>query len=120
MDRYQYLLLLGACLLITLPLEFVLNARVYRRARLLLAPIGVTVLVFGVWDLWGIRRGTWWYNERFISGLHLPFGMPIEELLFFIVIPLCGLLSYQGVGAVLRWSRTGVLPWRQDEEQVDA
>lgn len=31
MDPYQYLLLMGACALITLPLEFVLRARVYRR-----------------------------------------------------------------------------------------
>ena len=32
-DRYQYLLLMAGCLLITLPLEFVLRARVYRRPR---------------------------------------------------------------------------------------
>ena len=35
-DRYQYLLLMAGCLLITLPLEFVLRARVYRRPRRLL------------------------------------------------------------------------------------
>lgn len=105
-DRYQYLLLLGACLLLTLPLEFVLRARVYRRARRLLVPLGVVVVVFGLWDLWGIRRGTWWYNPRFITGWHLPFGMPIEELLFFVVVPLCGLLSHEGVKTVLRRVRS--------------
>jgi hypothetical protein len=31
LDQYQYLLLMAACLVITLPLEFVLGARVYRR-----------------------------------------------------------------------------------------
>ena len=31
-DHYQYLLLMAGCLLITLPLEFVVGARVYRRA----------------------------------------------------------------------------------------
>ena len=37
-DRFQYLLLMAACVAITLPLEFVLRARVYRRpVRLALA-----------------------------------------------------------------------------------
>jgi len=31
----------------------------------------------------------------------LIFGMPIEELAFFIVVPICGLLTYEAVGHVL-------------------
>jgi hypothetical protein len=31
MDRFQYLALMIACLVLTLPLEFVLGARVWRR-----------------------------------------------------------------------------------------
>jgi hypothetical protein len=30
----------------------------------------------------------------------LIFGMPIEELVFFIVVPICGLLTYEAVGQV--------------------
>jgi hypothetical protein len=37
--------------------------------------------------------------------------MPIEELVFFIVVPICGLLTYEAVGRVLgftqRRSRVG-------------
>lgn len=28
--------------------------------------------------------------------------MPLEELVFFIVIPICGLLTYEAVGTVLK------------------
>jgi hypothetical protein len=31
--------------------------------------------------------------------------MPIEELVFFIVVPICGLLTYEAVGHVLRRTR---------------
>jgi hypothetical protein len=31
--------------------------------------------------------------------------MPIEELVFFIVVPICGLLTYEAVGQVLRRTR---------------
>ena len=37
--------------------------------------------------------------------LHLPFAVPIEEVLFFIVIPICGLLTYSAVSTILGWLR---------------
>ncbi|GAB3822839.1 lycopene cyclase domain-containing protein [Tessaracoccus terricola] len=101
MDPYQYLLLMAACVAITLPLEFVLRARVYRRPlRLLLAMLPVLV-VFVAWDVLGIVRDHWTYSTEFTTGIMLGV-LPLEELVFFLVIPVCGLLSYEGVGHVLR------------------
>jgi hypothetical protein len=34
--------------------------------------------------------------------VNLPFRIPVEELVFFLVIPVCGLLTYEGVQAVAR------------------
>lgn len=100
MDSYQYLILMAACVAITLPLEFVLRARVYRRpVRLLLAMLPMLV-IFVAWDVLGIMRDHWTYSERFTSGVMLGV-LPLEELLFFLVIPVCGLLTYEGVGYVL-------------------
>ncbi len=90
------------CLLVTLPLEWLLQARVYRRAGWMLLAILPVVVVFSIWDVVGIARGHWSYNPNYVTGWQLPFAMPIEELVFFIVIPICGLLSYEAVGAGLR------------------
>ncbi|GAB3712187.1 lycopene cyclase domain-containing protein [Mariniluteicoccus flavus] len=101
---------MGACLLITLPLEFVLRARIYRRWRRTLVALLPVVLLFSVWDIVGIVRDHWSYNPRFVTGIRLIFDMPLEELVFFVVIPLCGLLTYEAVGFCLgllrRWRRT--------------
>jgi len=105
LDHFQYLLLMVACLLITLPLEFVLGARVYRRPAGLAFAVIPVVIIFSVWDIVGILRDHWSYSPRFTTGVKLIFAMPIEELLFFVVVPLCGLLTYEAVGQVLR--RTG-------------
>ena len=109
-DRYQYLALMAACVLLTLPLEFLLRARVYRRpARLALAMLP-TIVVFVAWDILGIVRDHWSYSPRFTTGVMLG-PMPLEELVFFLVIPLCGLLTYEAVGTVLgcvRARRSGV------------
>lgn len=101
MDHYQYLALMAGCLLITLPLEFVLRARVYRRPRLLVAALVPVVIAYSIWDIVGIWRGHWSYNPTYVTGILLPLRMPLEELAFFIVIPICGLLSYEAVGTVL-------------------
>ena len=99
----EYLLLMAACVALTLPLEFWLRARVYRRpARLALALLPALV-VFYVWDAVAIARGHWGYSPDHTSGIILPGGVPLEEFVFFLVIPVCGLLTYEAVGSVLRW-----------------
>lgn len=109
MDRYQYLLLMAGCLVVTLPLEVVLRARVYRRPRRLLLALLPVVLLFSVWDVVGIARDHWTYSERYTTGILLPFRMPLEELVFFLVIPVCGLLTLEAVGTTMTWWRR----WRE-------
>jgi lycopene beta-cyclase len=93
---------MGACLLITLPLELVVGARVYRRPACLARALLPVVVVFTVWDIAGILAGHWSYNPVFVSGIRLMLGMPLEELVFFVVVPICGLLTYEAVGIILR------------------
>lgn len=97
---------MGACLLLTLPLEVVLGARVYRSpgrvARSLVGP----VILFAIWDALAIRRGHWSFDPAYVTGWEAPGGLPIEELAFFVAIPLCTLLTYEAVGRILsRWPR---------------
>ncbi|BCJ77485.1 hypothetical protein CS0771_70290 [Catellatospora sp. IY07-71] len=94
MDRLRYLLVLAACLAVTLPLEAGLGARVYRRPRRLLATLAPVVAVFVLWDLAATARGHWWFSPRYTTGATL-LGLPVEEWLFFLVVPLCALLTFE-------------------------
>lgn len=100
-DRFQYLILMGLCLLITLPLEFVFGARVWRRPRRLAAAMGIPLVIFLVWDVVAIARDHWAYNAEYVTGWELPFNLPVEELTFFLVIPICSLLTLEAVRRVL-------------------
>ncbi len=103
MDHYQYLILMGACLAVTAPLE-VLGARVYRRPARLVRAVLPAAAVFLIWDALAVAGGVWTYNPRYVTGLRLPFRIPVEELVFFLVIPVCGILTYVGLQAVAgRW-----------------
>jgi lycopene cyclase domain-containing protein len=99
-DRWQYLFVLAACLVITVPLEF-LGTGVYRQSRRAFRSIAPVALVFVGWDVIAIACHVWTYGPRYVSGIDLG-PLPLEELLFFIVIPICGLLTYSAVDGILR------------------
>ena len=109
MDRFQYLLVLGACALVTLPLEFAFDARVWRRPRRLARAVLPAFVVFVMWDIWATTNGTWDFSEQYTIGVELPGGLAIEELLFFLLIPVCTLLTLESVRNILsgrvRWLR---------------
>jgi lycopene cyclase domain-containing protein len=87
--------------LVTLPLELVVGARVYRRPGRLLGALAPPLVLFVAWDVAAIERGHWWYNPRYVTGWRLPGSLPVEELAFFVVIPICALLTYEAVTVVL-------------------
>lgn len=111
-DRWQYLVVLAACVAITVPLEF-LGTGVYRQSHRAIRSILPVAVVFIAWDLIAIVGHVWTYNPQYVSGI--DFGaLPLEELLFFLVIPVCGLLTYSAVQGVLhrlaRFRRPRVQP----------
>jgi lycopene beta-cyclase len=109
MERWHYLLVLAACVAVTLPLELVLGARVYRRPWLLTRTLLPVVVVFVTWDLLAHARGHWWFDDGRTLGPRM-FGLPLEEWLFFLVVPVCALLTYEAVGKVLERVRTARTP----------
>ncbi|HTR71355.1 MAG TPA: lycopene cyclase domain-containing protein [Mycobacteriales bacterium] len=102
-----YLLVMAACVLITLPLEFVFGARVYRRWRRLALTLIPVLLVFLTWDALAIHAGEWSY--RHLTGVRLG-NLPIEEVVFFIVIPTCSILTFEAVRRLRP-------EWRAGDEQ---
>ena len=107
-DRFQYLLLLAACALSTLPLEVVFAARVWRQPARLLRALAAPAALFVAWDAVAIARDHWWFEARYVTGWRLPAGVPVEELAFFVVVPVCTLLTFEAVRHVLRGAQVKV------------
>ncbi|MAW30704.1 MAG: lycopene cyclase [Flavobacteriales bacterium] len=49
---------------------------------------------FLIWDEIFVRIDVWGFNNEHLSGLTI-FSLPIEEILFFIVIPYCCVFTYE-------------------------
>lgn len=97
MRHLAYLAILAACLVGTSPLELVMHAGVYARWRRLMLTLVPVVVIFGAWDLLAIAQGTWYYDRAYLVGITLPGRLPLEELLFFLVIPTCSVLTLEAV-----------------------
>lgn len=89
-----YLLVMAGCAIVTLPLELVLRARVYARWRRLALTLVPVLVVFVAWDALSIHAGFWSY--RHLTGVRVG-NLPIEELVFFVVVPICSLLTFEAV-----------------------
>lgn len=103
MGSLTYLALLAGCLVVTAPLELLLRVRVYARWRRLLAAVAPEFTVFLVWVLYAIAQGHWDYSDELTLGVRLPGGIPVEEVLFFLVVPLCSVLALEAVRKVTGW-----------------
>ena len=58
----------------------------YKKWNFLLTSIFLMMLLFIPWDIWFTHWSVWQFNNDYICGLKL-FLLPIEEWLFFIIIP---------------------------------
>jgi lycopene cyclase domain-containing protein len=103
MGHLTYLALLVGCLVVTAPLELVLRVRVYARWRRLLLAVLPTFGVFVAWVLYAIHQGHWDYDAEQTLDVRLPGGIPVEEVLFFLVVPVCAVLAFEAVRKVTGW-----------------
>jgi lycopene cyclase domain-containing protein len=102
MRSFQYLIVLGLCLVVTLPLELVLGARVWRQPRRLAKAVLPPLALFLVWDVWAAATDQWRFSPSLTTDLRLPYGVPVDEVLFFVVVPICGLLTLEAVRSLSR------------------
>jgi lycopene cyclase domain-containing protein len=89
--------MLGFVVVASFWLEFAFKLRVLRDPKRLLKTLALTIPLFVIWDAYAIANQHWFFSAEQTIGIFGPFGIPIEEYLFFIIIPIAGLLTLEGV-----------------------
>jgi lycopene cyclase domain-containing protein len=103
MRHLTYLGVLAVCLASALWLEPVLRIGVLRQWRRLLLTVALVAVVFSAWDIAAIAAGHWSYDPAQVTGITLPGRLPLEEVLFFLVVPVCAVLGFEAVRKVTGW-----------------
>ena len=100
MEKYGYVAMLAFTVIGSFWLEVILKVGVLRRWKRAFKTILPVALGFIAWDAYAIDRGHWFFDKKQVLGIYGPFGIPLEEYLFFIVVPLAALMTIEAVTAV--------------------
>ena len=103
MQKFGYLTMLAFTLFGSIWLEVVLKVGVIRRFMRVILSILPTALFFLIWDAYAIQSGHWYFDEKQILGIIGPFGIPLEEFMFFLIVPLAALLTIEAVRTVKKY-----------------
>lgn len=54
----------------------------------------IPALFYIAWDIYFTSVGVWSFNEKYITGIKLM-NLPVEEILFFFIVPYCCVFIYE-------------------------
>ena len=74
-------------------IQFNLQFGSFLKAAILVA------IPFIAWDIWFTAHGVWWFNTDYTLGITF-FGLPLEEILFFVCIPFSCIFTYYTIRAI--------------------
>ena len=110
MEKASYLAMLGFVVVASGWLEWAFDLRVLRSPKKLVTTVGIAAPPFILWDAWAISQGHWFFDRDQMTGIIGPLNIPLEEYLFFVIIPIAAVLTLEGVNRFLdhwlpRWKR---------------
>jgi len=94
MSKYITLLILSGT--VPLFLSFWPPLKFYRNLRPLILSIGLIVVIFGAWDCFAVWRGHWFFDPQGVWPVRF-INLPIEEWLFFVIIPFCCIFTWEAL-----------------------
>lgn len=100
MLKWSYMAMLAFTIVGSFWLEVFLKVRVLARWQRWLKSIAPIAALFILWDAYAIARGHWRFDRKQILGLYGPFHIPIEEYLFFLIVPIAAIMSLEAVRKV--------------------
>lgn len=92
--HYTYFLILLLSVAGPLALSFDKKVAFYKKWKYLFIPMLIPALFYIIWDIYFVSENVWHFNEAYITGIKL-INLPVEEVLFFFVVPYCCLFIYE-------------------------
>lgn len=92
--HYTYFVILLGSIVGPLALSFDKKVAFFKTWKQVFGAMLLPAFFYVVWDIIFTHKGVWSFNKAYISGIHL-YNLPIEEVLFFFVVPYCCVFIYE-------------------------
>lgn len=107
-EKFLYLLLDALTLFVPLTRSFENKIAYYKSFGSLFKAIAITGFIFIIWDVAFTHFGIWGFNQRYLVGISI-FLLPIEEWLFFLVVPFSCVFIYRVLNYFLSDTKSRLL-----------
>ena len=92
--NYLYFILLAFTLSYPIAQSFERRIKLYTKFKYICISIFTILIVFIPWDIYFTQQDVWCFNSSYISGVNF-FNLPIEEALFFVIVPFACVFIYE-------------------------
>ena len=92
--HFTYFLILACSLAGPLALSFDKKVAFYKKWKYVFPAMLIPAALYIGWDFCFTSAGVWSFNEKYITGIKL-FNLPVEEVLFFFIVPYCCVFIYE-------------------------
>jgi lycopene cyclase domain-containing protein len=92
--QYTYFIILAASIAGPLALSFDKKVAFYKKWKYIFPSMIVPCLLYIAWDMYFTHLGVWSFNPAYVTGIKIG-NLPIEEVLFFVIVPYCCLFIYE-------------------------
>lgn len=96
-----YLIINILIIFFPLILSFEKNLTYYKKIPHLIFSILIVSTAYIIWDVFATKRGDWAFNPEHLLEIYF-FGLPLEEILFFITVPYSCVFIYETVKFYLK------------------
>jgi lycopene cyclase domain-containing protein len=94
-SHFTYLLILGCTLAGPLLLSFDRKVAFYKKWKPLFLAMLIPAIIYIAWDIYFTSKGIWSFNKNYYLNELKVFNLPLEEILFFFVVPYCCVFIYE-------------------------
>ena len=101
--HYAYVLIFIA--ICAVGVNFGFKLQFARKLKLFLLADSLILVIYLMWDFWAVSKGSWFFDSNQILGIMLLGKLPIEEVLFFIIVPLMTVLTYLALTKLTGWGK---------------
>ena len=101
--HFHYFFVLAFIGLCAVGVNLGFRIRIASKLQQFLLVDALVIVLYLSWDIWAVFKKSWYFDPNQIIGLQLFGRLPIEEILFFVIVPLMGVLTYSALLKLTGW-----------------
>ena len=100
--KYTYLIINVLTIIFPVILSFDKRVAFAKSWKFIWPGMAITGLLFLFWDVLFTIHGVWSFNDKYIIGIRF-YGLPLEEILFFLTVPFACIFIYACLNYYVKW-----------------